>query len=83
MRNKNLEDCSSLKFYNFQNWTQEKVIEKYENVLTSREKQITDLSIEIGSLNDRVSNLSDSLKNYQEENEILKTRLQKRVNLFL
>jgi hypothetical protein len=81
MKNKNLEDCSSLKFFNFQGWTHEKIIDKYENVLASREKQITDLSIEIGSLNDRVSQLSDNLKNFQDENEILKTRLQKRVNI--
>lgn len=80
MKNKNSEDCSSLKYFNFQGWTQDKIIEKYENVLTSREKQITDLSIEIGSLNDRISFLAENLKNFKDENEILKNKLQKKVD---
>lgn len=84
MKNKNFDECSSLKFCNFEGWTSQKIIEKYEIVLTSREKQITDLSIEIGSLNERISNMSDKLKSTIEENEQLKNRLQKRVyNLFI
>ena len=79
MKNTNFDECSSLKFFNFQGWTQEKIIEKYETVLTSREKQITDLSMEIGSLNDRLSYLSDNFQSTKEENEMLKNRLHKRV----
>ncbi len=80
MKNKNYDDCSSLKYYNFENWSLEKIIEKYEVVLMSREKQITDLSIEIGRINDLVTVLSDKNKLLTDENEMLKVRLQKRVN---
>ena len=83
MKNKNFEESSSLKFSNFEGWTSQKIIEKYETVLTCREKQITDLSIEIGSLNERISNVSDKLKSTLEENEYLKNRIQKRVNILL
>ena len=79
MKNKNFDDCSTLKFFNFEGWSSQKIIDKYEIVLASREKQITDLSIEIGSLNERIANTSDKLKSTQEENEYLKNRLQKRV----
>jgi hypothetical protein len=79
---KNIQcDFSSLKFFNFDGWSKEKIIDKYEVVLTSREKQITDLSIEIGSLNDRINNLSDNNSSLQDENEMLKIRLQKRENI--
>jgi hypothetical protein len=80
MKNKNIDDCSSLKFFNFEGWSSQKIIEKYEIVLTSREKQITDLSIEIGSLNERLANISDKLISVEEENTFMKNRLQKRVN---
>jgi hypothetical protein len=83
MKNKIYDDCSSLRFFNFEGWTKEKIIEKYEHVLCSREKQITDLSIEIGSINDRLSLLSDKCKTFENENEMLKNRLQKRVNFIL
>jgi hypothetical protein len=80
MKNKNFdENNSSLKFFNFEGWTNEKIIAKYENVLACREKQITDLSIEIGNLNDRMSTISDKLKIFQDENQYLKKRLEKRV----
>lgn len=75
----NKAECSSLKFFNFNGWTNEKIIEKYETVLASREKQITDLSMEIGSINDKINFLTDKCKSLQEENEMLKNRLQKRV----
>jgi hypothetical protein len=77
------DDCSSLKYFNFQNWPQEKILEKYETVLTSREKQITDLSIEIGSLNDKLAAIYEKSKILSEENEMLKNRLQKRVSNFV
>jgi len=81
MKNKNLDDCSSLKFFNFEGWSSQKILEKYEIVLSSREKQITDLSIEIGSLNERLANISDKLLSVEEENTYLKNRLQKRVSI--
>ncbi len=80
MKNKIYEECSSLRYFNFEGWTKEKIIEKYEHVLTSREKQITDLSIEIGTINDRLNFLGDKCKKLDEENEMLKNRLQKRVS---
>jgi predicted nucleic acid-binding Zn-ribbon protein len=82
MKNKTYDDSeSSLKYFNFEGFSQEKIIEKYEVVLASREKQITDLSIEIGAINERLSNLSDKCKHLAEENEILKNKLQKKVIL--
>ena len=79
MKGKNFDDCSSLKFFNFDGWNPQKIIEKYETVLASREKQITDLSMEIGSVYDKITSLTDKCKDLQEENEMLKNRLQKRV----
>ena len=51
---------SSLKNYNFKGWTTEKIIEKYESVLASRENQIADLASEIGI----VSNTFNSTNQY-------------------
>ena len=70
---------SSLKYFNFDGWKPEKIIEKYENVLSSREKQITDLSVELGTINNRITVLSENIKSLKEENELLKNRMQKRV----
>jgi predicted RNase H-like nuclease (RuvC/YqgF family) len=80
--NKINELVSSLKDVNFTGKSSEQIIEKYEMVLASREKQITDLSIEIGNLNERISELSEKLKNYEKENVQLKSRLEKRVNIY-
>jgi len=79
MKNKIEEQVSSLKFFNFEGMNSDKIIQKYEHVLSSREKQITDLSVELGSINDKLNFLSDKCKKLEEENEMFKTRLQKRV----
>jgi hypothetical protein len=73
------QNGSSLKVFDFSAWTKEQAIEKYENVLYSREKQITDLTIEMGAVNEKINNLSEKCRQLEHENEILKYRLQKRV----
>lgn len=70
---------SSLKNSKFEGMSSEKIIEKYEIVLASREKQITDLCIEIGSLNEKVSTLADQLKKVNAEKEEIKYKMDKRV----
>jgi predicted RNase H-like nuclease (RuvC/YqgF family) len=72
-----LESC--LKRSNFTGWSSEKIIERYESVLASREKQITDLSIEMGYLNEKITSLSDENKDLAEELKKVQTRLDKRV----
>lgn len=83
MKNNNqaYDEHSSLKHFNFNGWAHEKIIEKYEKVLACREKQITDLSIEIGTINDRLSLLADRNKQLEEETEMFKNRLQKKVSI--
>lgn len=46
---------SSLQNIDFSEYTKEKVIEKYEEILIQREKQLLELSYELGILNEKVS----------------------------
>lgn len=46
---------SSLQNIDFSEFTKEKVIEKYEEILIQREKQLLELSYELGILNEKVS----------------------------
>jgi len=46
---------SSLQNIDFSQYTKEKVIEKYEEILMQREKQLVELSYELGILNEKVS----------------------------
>lgn len=46
---------SSLQNIDFSEFTKEKVIEKYEEILIQREKQLFELSYELGILNEKVS----------------------------
>ena len=55
---------SSLKNYNFKGWTTEKIIEKYERVLGSRENQIEDLSSELGTVNYTFYSIQINFQNY-------------------
>jgi hypothetical protein len=55
---------SSLKNYNFKGWTTEKIIEKYESVLASRENQIADLSSELGTVNDTFYSIQINIQYY-------------------
>jgi regulator of replication initiation timing len=71
---------SSLQQFKFDGWSQDKIIDKYETVLTSREKQITDLAMEIGVINERITTLSEQNSDLKSEVEMLKNRLQKRVS---
>ncbi len=80
--NNNYDDYSSLKNFNFQGWDKDKILEKYEDTLTSREKQITDLTIELGNINIAISNLSDKCKAFELENKHYKAKLEKRVNIY-
>jgi len=54
---KNKEYHSTLKLCNFEGMDKDQIINKYEQVLASREKQVEDLCIEIGSLNEKLSNV--------------------------
>ena len=54
----------------------DELIQKYENLLTSRENQIKDLSIEIGSLNESYASVMQKMKMYEEENKKLKKQLE-------
>jgi cell division protein FtsB len=72
-----LESC--LKRFNFTGWSPKKIIERYENVLASREKQITDLSMEIGNLYEKNTFLSDKNKTLFDELELTREKLEKRV----
>lgn len=46
---------SSLQNIDFSEYTKEKVIEKYEEILIQREKQLLELSYELGILNEKVA----------------------------
>jgi hypothetical protein len=48
---------SSLKFFNFEGMSLEKIIEKYEEVLFQREKQVETLAHEVGIINEKLSNV--------------------------
>jgi hypothetical protein len=50
-----IDKKSSLQNVDFLEYTKEKVIEKYEEILIQREKQLLELSFELGILNEKVS----------------------------
>lgn len=50
-----IDKKSSLQKIDFSQYTKEKVIEKYEEILIQREKQLLELSYELGILNEKVS----------------------------
>jgi hypothetical protein len=55
---------SSLKYFNFEGMDKDKIIEKYEEVLSCREKQIRELAYEVGTINEKLVNVKYfSLKN--------------------
>lgn len=72
--NENLESNSSLKNYNFKGWTSDKIIEKYDYVLSSREKQIEDLSLEFGNVYQNLNKYTDICSNLENENNQLKNK---------
>ena len=74
----NPERGSSLKNFKFEGWTSDKIVEKYETVLASREKQIADLSIVIGQSNEKINQLNEKLNELNKENVLLKERLSKK-----
>ena len=74
---------SSLKRFNFQNYTPQQIIDKYECVLAGREEQITLLSLEMGRLNDKLTTLQEENSALLEENVSLKTKLSKKESLLL
>ncbi len=49
------EKKSSLQNIDFSQYTKEKVIEKYEEILIQREKHLLELSYELGILNEKVA----------------------------
>jgi hypothetical protein len=77
---------SSLRFFNFEGMSNEKIIEKYEEVLFHREKQIEDLSHEVGVLNEKLSNVKifeikkcyEKLKHLEDDNSMLNNKLLKK-----
>ena len=72
---------SSLKHFNFQKYTPQQIIDKYESVLAGREEQITLLSLEMGQLNDRLTTLQEENNALLEENASLKSKLSKKESL--
>jgi regulator of replication initiation timing len=72
---------SSLKHFNFQKYTPQQIIDKYESVLAGREEQITLLSLEMGQLNDRLTTLQEENNSLLEENASLKSKLSKKESL--
>ena len=72
---------SSLKHFNFQKYTPQQIIDKYESVLAGREEQITLLSLEMGQLNDRLTTLQEENTTLLEENASLKSKLSKKESL--
>ena len=69
---------SSLKNAKFENMTAEQVIQKYEEVLNSREKQIFELSSEIGQFNKKLQKMKAKYENSKEKNIKLKNILKKK-----
>jgi len=74
---------SSLKNYNFKGWTSEKIIEKYEFVLASREKQIEDLSFEFGNVYQNLNKYTELVSKLESENEIFKNKISKLVYIII
>ncbi len=75
MRNpENKEIVSSLKNYNFKGWTSDKIVEKYEFVLSSREKQIEDLSLEFGNVYRNLNQYMDLASKFEKENTEIKNK---------
>jgi hypothetical protein len=70
---------SSLKKRNFSGWSNESIIDLYENTLANRERQLTDLCIEIGTINDRLALVNEQLKDIEKEKNMLIIMLEKRV----
>lgn len=52
--------------------TKEEIIEKYEEVLESREAQVIDLTMELGRIQERIITLEDTNERLEAENEKLK-----------
>jgi hypothetical protein len=73
---------SSLKNFDFTNHSQEEIINKYEEVLYSREIQVTDLSMELGKIQESNEKAEERINFLEEENNKL-TTLVKRKDYFL
>jgi hypothetical protein len=74
---------SSLKNYDFKGWTSDKIIEKYEQILSVREKQIEDLSLEFGNVYKDNSQQNDILTKVQAELLIANKKILKLVKFIL
>jgi chromosome segregation ATPase len=72
---------SSLKNFNFKGWTADKIVEKYESVLVTRENQVTDLALEIGTISDKFNSLQDQYSLLKNDYLILEDKLQKKEKL--
>ena len=74
---------SSLQNIDFSEFTKEKIIEKYEEILIQREKQLLELSYELGILNEKVSKVkilyiiksNDRISFLENENKNLNNKL--------
>ena len=72
---------SSLKNEKFKGLTAEQIIQKYENVLFSREKQFYELSQEITKTTDKIQVLMKRKEKSKNNNDLLKEILTKNENL--
>lgn len=75
MKNNDIQEIkSSLKNFNFKSWTSDKIIEKYEFVLASREKQIEDLSLEFGNVYQTMNKNNENMNSLENEIDKLRTK---------
>lgn len=71
---------SSLRFYNFEGYSQEEIIIKLDTILVKREKQIEDMSMDQLGFNERLNSLYATNQNLEKEREELKNKVFKLQN---
>ena len=71
-KSKRITTPSSLKNNKFEGLTAEQIINKYENVLFSREKQFYELSQEVGKLTQKIQILAQKKEKSKYNNDMLK-----------
>lgn len=71
---------SSLRFYNFEGYSQEEIILKLDSILVKREKQIEDMSLDQLGLNERLNYLYATNQDLEKERDELKSKIFKLQN---
>lgn len=73
---------SNLRFQhieNIENLNKEQIIDRYEQLICSREKQLKDLAIEVGLLNEKYIDVIDKNRILEIENKALQNKLLSKV----